>query len=175
MPVSSNSNPVIELLSKHHNRAAFDCGVDGLTLYIRQLAGQDVKKKIAASFVLLGDTPSTIAGYYTLSSTNVDVVELPEPVVRKLPHYPIMPATLIGRLAVDHHYQGRGYGELLLVDALRRSLKLTEQIGSVAVIVDAKDDKAKSFYEHFQFIPLINYSHRLFLPMTVIQNYFTHE
>jgi GNAT superfamily N-acetyltransferase len=173
--LSSNSNPVIELLSKHHNRTAFDCGVKALTRYIRQLAGQDAKNKIAATFVLTVDTPAAIAGYYTLSSTSVNVGELPGPVFRRLPHYPIMPATLIGRLAVDRHYQGRGCGEILLVDALQRSLILTEQIGSMAVIVDAIDDKAKSFYEHFQFIPLTNYSHRLFLPMTVIQNYFAEE
>ena len=74
----------------------------------------------------------------------------------KLPRYPVMPATLIGRLAVDRHYQGRGYGEFLLVDALRRALISTLQIGSVAVVVDAKDDKSKAFYEHFQFIPLVN-------------------
>jgi predicted GNAT family N-acyltransferase len=163
---------VIEPLDRHRNRAAFDCGVEALGRYIREQAGQDMKKKIAATFILAGDTPAAIAGYYTLSSTSVNVGELPQLVVGKLPRYPMIPATLIGRLAVDLHYQGRGYCELLLVDALRRSLISTEQIGSAAVIVDAGDDKAKAFYEHFQFIPLINYSHRLFLPMAAIEDYF---
>jgi len=172
MPVSFHSKPVIEPLDKKHNRAAFDCGVEALGRYIREQARQDTKKKIAATFVLVGDTPTTIIGYYTLSATNVNVGDLPKRVVRKLPRYPLMPATLIGRLAVDLHYQRKGYGEFLLVDALRRSLASTEQIGSVAVIVDAKDDKAKAFYEHLQFMPLVNYSHRLFLPMAVIQDYF---
>ncbi|WP_420264218.1 GNAT family N-acetyltransferase [Candidatus Magnetominusculus dajiuhuensis] len=172
MPTSFHSKPVIEPLSKYHNRAAFDCGVEALGRYIWQQAMQDAKRKIAATFVLTGDRPESIVGYYTLSSTSVNVGELPEQVVRKLPRYPLIPATLIGRLAVDRHYQGRGYGELLLVDALRRSLILTEQIGSAAVIVDAKDDKARAFYEHFQFIPLISYSHRLFLPMAAIEDYF---
>lgn len=168
---SSCSKPFVEPLGKHHDRAAFDCSVEALGRYIREQAGQDAKKKIAATFVLTGDAPATIAGYYTLSSTSVNVGELPEQVTKKLPRYPLMPATLIGRLAVDWHYQGKGYGELLLVDALRRSLISTEQIGSVAVVVDAKGDKAKAFYEHFQFIRLVNYSHRLFLPMAVIQDY----
>ncbi|MBF0555512.1 MAG: GNAT family N-acetyltransferase [Nitrospirae bacterium] len=169
----SSPKPVIEPLGKHHDRTAFGCDVEALDHYIRKQAGQDTKKKVAATFVLSGDTPASIAGYYTLSSTSVNVGELPDRITAKLPRYPLMPATLIGRLAVDRHYQGRGYGELLLVDALRRSLISTEQIGSVAVIVDAMDDKAKAFYEHFQFVPLVNHSHRLFLPMAVIKAYFT--
>ncbi len=169
---SFSHQPIIEPLGKHHDRAAFDCGVEALGRYIREQAGQDTKKKIAATFVLVGDTAEAIAGYYTLSSTSVHVGELPEHIAKKLPRYPLMPATLIGRLAVDTRYNGKGYGEFLLIDALKRSLISTEQIGSVAVVVDSKDDNAKAFYEHFQFIPLVNYSHRLFLPMAVIQDYF---
>lgn len=167
-----SSGPVFEPLGKHHNRAAFDCGVEALNRYIREQAGQDTKKKIAATFVLVGDVPTAIAGYYTLSSTSVNVGELPEATAKKLPRYPLLPATLIGRLAVDRHYQGKGCGELLLVDALKRSLISTKQIGSVAVVVDAKDDAAKAFYTHFQFIPLVNYSYRLFLPMAVVEGLF---
>lgn len=178
MPELFHHKPVIEPLGKHHNSAAFDCGVEELGSYLRQRARQDTKRRIAATFVLSSDrpevlgVPEVIVGYYTLSSTSVNVGELPEQVVRKLPRYPLLPATLIGRLAVDRRYQGKGYGEFLLVDALRRSFILTEQIGSAAVIVDAGSDKAKAFYEHFQFISLINHSHRLFLPMAVIGDCF---
>lgn len=164
--------PIIELLDKRHSRAVFDCGVMPLNRYIREQAGQDLKKKIAATYILVGDQSFSIAGYYTLSSTSINVVELPEHVAKKLPRYPLMPATLIGRLAVDLGYQGKGYGEILLADALKRSLISTKQIGSMAVVVDAKDDRAVAFYRHFQFIPLVNYSHRLFLPMAVIEKYF---
>lgn len=122
--------------------------------------------------MLAGDAPHAIAVYYTFSSTSVNVGELPEKIAKKLPRYPLVPATLIGRLAVDRRYQGKGYGELLLVDALKRSLLSTEQIGSAVVIVDAKDDKAKAFYEHFQFMPLVDHSYRLFLPMAVVEAYF---
>lgn len=163
----------IEPLGKHHDRAAFDCNVDALNSYIRQYAGQERKKKIAATFVLIGDTLGAIAGYYTLSSTGINVAELPERIASKLPHYPLIPATLIGRLAVDWRYQGKGYGEILLMDALKRSLLSSEEIGSIAVMVDAKNDAAKAFYEHFQFIPLVNYSYRLFLPMAIIEDYFS--
>lgn len=172
--MSSNriSGRLIEPLGKHHDRAVFDCLTPALNRYIREQAGQDSKKKIAATFVLVGDSKSVIAGYYTLSSTGISVGELPDQIAKKLPRYPIMPATLIGRLAVDKKYRGRGFGELLLVDALRRSLVSTEQIGSVAVVVDAKDDEAKAFYEHFQFIPFTSFSHKLFLPMKIIEDYF---
>ncbi len=166
------SNPLIEPLGKHHDRAAFDCGIAALNRYIREQAGQDSKKKIAATFILTGDAPPVIAGYYTLSSTSINIGELPETVAKKLPRYPLMPATLIGRLAVDRRNQGKGGGELLLMDALKRSLISTKQIGSVAVVVDAKDDSAKEFYTHFQFIQLVNYSHRLFLPIAIVQEYF---
>jgi predicted GNAT family N-acyltransferase len=162
--------PLFGPLGKHHDRAAFDCGTDVLNRYIREQAGQDSTKKIAATFVLVGNTPATISGYYSLSSTSINVGELPEAVAKKLPRYPLMPATLIGRLAVDRRYQGKGCGELLLVDALKRSLVSTKQIGSVAVVVDAIDDSAKAFYAHFQFIVLEGSSHRLFLPMKVIEN-----
>jgi len=172
VPTSATSPPIIEPLGKHHDRAVFDCASPPLNRYIREQAGQDTKKKIAVTFVLAGNTKSAIAGFYTLSSTSINVGELPEKISKRPPRYPLMPATLIGRLAVDIHYRRRGYGELLLIDALKRSLISTEQIGSVAVVVDAKDDQAKAFYEHFQFIPLVNYSHRLFLPMAVIQAYF---
>lgn len=161
---------LFEPLGKHHDRAAFDCGTDVLNRYIREQAGQDSTKKIAATFVLAGNTPATISGYYSLSSTSINVGELPEAAAKKLPRYPLMPATLIGRLAVDRRYQGKGCGELLLVDALKRSLTSTKQINSVAVVVDAIDDRAKAFYVHFQFIPLEGFTHRLFLPMKAIEN-----
>ena len=112
--------PLFEPLGKHHDRAAFDCGTDVLNRYIREQAGQDSTKKIAATFVLVGNTPATISGYYSLSSTSINVGELPEAVVKKLPRHPLMPATLIGRLAVDRHYRGKRSGELLLVDAVER-------------------------------------------------------
>jgi predicted GNAT family N-acyltransferase len=166
------SRPVIEPLGKHHNRGDFDCGVYELNRYIKEQAGQDIKKRIAASFILAGDAPGVIAGYYTLSAASVNVGELPEKTAKKLPRYPLMPATLIGRLAVSKSYRKKGCGELLLMDALKRSLLSTREIGSVAVIVDAKDNTAREFYIYFQFIPLEGHHNRLFLPMAVIEKLF---
>lgn len=167
-----HSRPVIEPLGKHHNRGDFDCGVYELNCYIKEQAGQDIKKRIAASFILVGDAPGAIAGYYTLSAASVNIGELPEKTAKKLPRYPLMPATLIGRLAVSKLYQKKGYGELLLMDALKRSLLSTREIGSVAVIVDAKDNAAREFYTYFQFIALEGHRNRLFLPMIVVEKLF---
>lgn len=114
-------------------------------------AGQDARKNLAAPFVLLLPD-GTVAGYYTLSSTSVRLAQLPEKTVRKLPRYPLVPATLLGRLAVDRKQQGKGYGRFLLADALYRAAR--SEIAAFAVIVDAKDDSARRFYERESFLSL---------------------
>ena len=124
---------------------------------------------MAAPFVLLL-TDGTIAGYYTLSSTSVQLAELPEQVVRKLPRYPLVPATLLGRLAVDRRQQGKGYGRFLLADALFRAAR--SEIASFAVIVDAKDGNARRFYERESFLPFPDQPMRLFRPMADIRRLF---
>ena len=99
----------------------------------------------------------------------VDASALPVAAARKLPRYPKLPATLLGRLAVTQHHQGRGLGEHLLIDALRRSLDATVNVGSVAVVVDPIDDRARAFYEKHEFMALADQPNRLFLPMGTIQ------
>ena len=117
---------------------------------------------MAAPFVLLLPD-GMIAGYYTLSSTSVQLGELPAQTVRKLPRYPLVPATLLGRLAVDRRQQGKGYGRFLLADALYRAVR--SEIASFAVVVDAKDDNACRFYERESFVRFPNQPIRLFRPM----------
>ena len=124
---------------------------------------------MAAPFVLLL-ADGMIAGYYTLSSTSVQLAELPEQVVRKLPRYPLVPATLLGRLAVDRRQQGKGYGRFLLADALFRAAR--SEIASFAVIVDAKDGNARRFYERESFLPFPDQPMRLFRPMADIRRLF---
>ncbi|WP_292611654.1 GNAT family N-acetyltransferase, partial [Nitrobacter sp. 62-13] len=112
----------------------------------------------------------TIAGYYTLSSTSVQLPELPAQIVRKLPRYPLVPATLLGRLAVDRRQQGKGYGRFLLADALYRASR--SEVASFAVIVDAKDEGARRFYELESFLPLLDQPMKLFRPMADIRRLF---
>lgn len=108
-----------QLDKKKHNRKSFFCGIPALDTYLKDRASQDLQRYIAVTYVLCDD--ESIAGFYSLSSTSIDTGILPEEVVRKLPKYPHVPATLIGRLAVDQRYQGQGLGEYLLMDALHRS------------------------------------------------------
>lgn len=161
---------VIEPLDAQHNRSDFECGVEPLDRYLKQQASQDMRRRIAALFVLVDQDIDSIAGYYTLAATAIRLAELPPEITKKLPKYPLVPATLLGRLAVDQRYQGQGVGSFLLMDALRRSFN--SEIASMAVVVDAKDDKARDFYEHHQFIPFPEQSQRLYLPMTTIAKLF---
>ncbi len=124
-------------------------------------------------FVLTPDG-KTVAGYYTLSQYAVAVGDLPEAVVKrlKLPRYPQLPATLIGRLARGSDWKGHGVGELLLIDALKRALESTRTVESVAVVVDAKDERANGFYRKYGFLELPGHENRLFLPMRTIAEMF---
>jgi GNAT superfamily N-acetyltransferase len=159
----------VEALASHHDRAAFASGVEPLDRYLRNQARQDARKNLAAPFVLLLPD-GRIAGYYTLSATSVRLGELPEPLARKLPRYPLVPATLLGRLAVDRRHQGKGYGRHLLADALHRTIR--SEIASFAVIVDAKDDDARRFYERESFLALPDQPMKLFRPTADIARLF---
>ncbi|OHV83349.1 GNAT family N-acetyltransferase [Ensifer sp. LCM 4579] len=159
----------VEVLGAQHERSGFESGVETLDRYFRTQAGQDARKKMAAPFNLVLQDGS-IAGFYTLSSTAIKLPELPETVVRKLPRYPLIPATLLGRLAVDRRYQGKGYGRFLLADALYRAVH--SEIASFAVIVDAKDESAKRFYERESFLPFPDQPLKLFRPMSDIEALF---
>lgn len=162
----------IEALGKTHDRTAFDCGSAALDRYLQQQARQDAEKSVAAAFVVTIPPDRQVLGYYTLSASLVNAGELPATLARKLPRYPQLPVTLLGRLAVDQSMKGRGLGEFLLIDALRRSLQAAAGIAAMAVVVDAKDDAAAAFYRHFSFLPLQQQPRRLFLPMKAVADLF---
>ncbi|MGA9057027.1 MAG: GNAT family N-acetyltransferase [Terriglobia bacterium] len=160
-----------EPLGPAHDRGAFSCGAEALDNYLRKQAGQDVRKRVAVAFVLTPDG-KTVAGYYTLSQYSVELGAIPDGIAAKLPKYPFVPATLIGRLAVSNEFRGQRLGELLLMDALNRCLSGSKQVASAAVIVDAKDDSAAAFYKKYGFIELPKTPKRLFLPMASIEKLF---
>lgn len=162
----------VEALDKQHSRSGFSCGVEPLDRYLREQAGQDARKRVAAPFVLCEGKSNAVLGYYTLSALSVDVGAWPEDVARKLPKYPYVPATLLGRLAVDRRLRGKGAGEHLLMDALRRALAASREVASVAVVVDAKDDTVVSFYRRYGFSTFPDQPNRLFLPMAVVEQLF---
>jgi GNAT superfamily N-acetyltransferase len=156
--------PPIEPLRSQHDRASFGCGEPSLDAYLQRQASQDVRRRVAQVFVLTGDTPHAIAGYYTLSAASFDRGELPEAQAKRLPHYPV-PAAILGRLAVDQRYQGRGHGETLLLDAVRRVLRASDAIAMHAVVVDAKSDEAARFYARYGFVSFATSPRRLVLPL----------
>jgi predicted GNAT family N-acyltransferase len=161
----------IEPLNDKHDRSAFSCGVEPLDRYLQKQAGQDARKRVAAVFILTADG-RTVAGYYTLSAHVVNLGDLPAAIARKLPRYPNVPATLLGRLAVGMHFRGQRLGEFLLLDALRRVLVSTREIASAMVVVDAKDEDARNFYLHHDFVPLPTQPNRLFYTVGTIENLF---
>ena len=156
-----------EALSPSHDRGGFSCGVAALDDYLRRQASQDMRRHVAAVFVMVSeDQPQTILGYYTLASYAVETSGLPDETTRELPRYPTTPATLIGRLA--RAVDCPGLGSLLLADALGRILANTREVASALVVVDAKDDGAVSFYRKHGFIPFGGFTRKLFLPMKTI-------
>ena len=159
-------------LQREHERQAFRCGSPVLDRYLKSQARQDGEKQVAAVFALVQPLASQVLGYYTLSASTINANEVPPEFARKLPRYPQLPVTLLGRLAVDQSLKGQGMGQLMLMDALHRSLQAADGIAAMAVVVDAKDDLAADFYQHFGFMPLNLSASRLFLPMVTIAKLF---
>lgn len=159
-------------LNPLHNKQEFNCGKELLDNYLRKQAKQDVKRKLAACFVLV-DNENNIQGYYTLSSASVPREYLPNQIKVKLPSsYYNLPVTLLGRLAVNLNHTGQGFGELLLLDALKRSYYVSmHSIGSMAVIADPIDKTAVSFYKKYGFIYL-HFGEKMFIPMKTISGLF---
>ncbi len=157
----------IETLASSHDRKSFSCGVSALDRYLHQLAGQDARRRFANCFVAIERTSGTIAGFYTLSAASVPTAELPAEVTSRLPHYASFPAALIGRLAVDHRFRGQRVGAILLLDAADRAIDSAPAV--FALLVDANDEAAASFYRHFEFLPLRNKPMTFFLPISSLE------
>jgi predicted GNAT family N-acyltransferase len=163
----------VEALNSSHERAAFHSGAIEIDRYLHYQAGQDAKRKVAAPFVMIrvdkiGDNQA-ILGYYTLSAYSVQLSELPEAIAKKLPRYPLLPATLLGRLAIDSSQRGKNLGRLLLMDALVRSWKNTAEVASVGVVVEALDEAARSFYLHHEFAQIADHPNKLFIAMATVE------
>ena len=162
------------LLRKYHRREQFDCGIDSLNAYIKQQAGQDVRKKLAVCFVFT--EKEEVKGYYTLSGGSIPKEDIPGKYAKKYPRsYSNIPVILLGRLAVDNNYKGKGIGEYILMDALKESYEVSKtKIGATAIITDPVNDRAESFYAQYGFIKLVD-SGKMFLPMQVIRLLFDHK
>ena len=168
--MNAQSTYAIEPLG-HHDRTAFSCGSPELDEYLLLQASQEAKRKVAAPFVMI-DSSGAVIGYYTLSGFAVRLAELPEGIAKKMPRYPVLPATLLGRLAIGKAHQGQKLGQVLLMDALYRSWKNTSEVGSIGVVTEALDETARKFYLHHEFLPFVGHPRKLFIAMKTVAKLF---
>lgn len=158
------SHYVIRPLDRAIKATGFDCGEVALNDYLACFAGQDGRRNIARTFIACPEEDTArIAGFYTLSAASIQAETLPDEWRRKLPRYPV-PVALLGRLAVDLAFQGRGLGSILLADACRRVNAASQALAVAGIVVDAKSAAASDFYRHFGFIELPGQTGRLVLP-----------
>lgn len=160
--------PIIEPLARSHKRENFDCGEPALNDYLHRQATQDMRRGVSRVYVARERGSSRVLGYYTLSAASFGRKNLPEKEAKRLPHYPV-PAALLGRLAVDRSCQGQQLGRYLLFDALNRVLHAAETLAVYALVVDAKNDSARAFYERYGFLSFADSPSRLFLPLETLR------
>lgn len=150
----------------------FDCGSSVLNTYLKKYAKRNDKSGVSKVMVACQeDVPEKVIGFYTISAGQMEFSSLPPVYKAKLPRYPI-PIVRIGRLAIDLSMQRKGCGEELLMHAFKKIIQVAEKVGIVAVVVDAKDEKLKKFYEKFGFVAFQDRPLSLFIPMQKITHSF---
>lgn len=163
----------IEPIEKRHVRTLFACGNPALDEYLKQYARQNDAKNLSKTFVA-ADSTRRVFGYYSVNASRIEFDELPTDLNQRLPHYPA-PAALIARLAVDATLAGQGLGARLLVDALQRISNAAKELAVKVIVVDALDDKARGFYQHFGFVELPGQELKLFVPIETVNRLFSLE
>jgi len=155
-------------LDKSHDRSGFACGNTILDEWIRSRASQFDRRDLSRTYVATRPSESSVCGYYAISTHRVIYGDMPAAESKGLPRMDV-PVVLLGRLAVDQSSQGQGLGGFLLIDALRRALHISEQVGIRAVEVDAIEDSAQAFYLKFGFRSLLDDPRHLMMPMHEIR------
>jgi len=161
----------IEMLTRDHNREGFDCGNNDLNGYLRNTAHQHSEKGISRTFVMVDNEKSSeIIGFFTLAFCEILVEKLPRKYAKKYPTR--APAAKLARLAVSRHMQKKGFGAHMMLDAMDRIWRISENLGIMGFFVDAKDNEAVLFYRQFGFIALPDNPFELFLPLATIRRAF---
>jgi GNAT superfamily N-acetyltransferase len=155
-------------IAKRHDRAAFDCGDADLNLYLQRFARQNHESGGAKCFVAAPSAaPARILGFYTLSPAALEYCRTPALAKKGLARYDV-PVFRLGRLAVDRTVQGRGLGGALLLRAAERCIRVAQDVGGVAVLIDAKNDRAARWYESYGALRLDDAPLSLVLPLAVV-------
>lgn len=166
--------PEIVPLSRNHDRSGFDCGNNELNAFLRATARQHSEKGVSRTFVLVDQkNPTEIIGFFTLALSEVNIRQLPAVYEKKYPKHGL-PAVRLARLAVSRKHQGKGFGALLLAEAINRTVTVAEQAGIIGLFVDAKNINARTFYERYGFVLLPNRPLQLFLPLASLQAAIAH-
>lgn len=160
----------IEQLTKDHDRASFDCGVLALNTFLQKHARQNATSNSSRTYVATLAEDAKILGYFTLAAGRVSLEDVPDEQRKRLrlPRHAV-PVVLLGRLAVDQTARGLGLGSRLLIEGLERAAMAAELIGAAAVEVDAKDEKARSFYKKFGFLALVDDERHMWLAMKTVK------
>lgn len=163
----TKTEQVVERFDKsRHDRSAFDCGSQELNAWLKTKASPAHRVGSARVYVF-HEGDAIVRGFYTLSAGSLVRDDVPGTIARGQP--PQIPMILVGRFAVDVAMQGRGLGRQLLRDALERAAKTSETLGVACVVVDAKDDQSRAFYERFGFVRVADDSRRVVLPMAEVR------
>ncbi|MEI6268745.1 MAG: GNAT family N-acetyltransferase [Methylococcaceae bacterium] len=157
----------LEVLSGAHDRLAFACGEEHLDRYFQLQASQDIRRRIANCFVAIDVATAKVAAYCTIASASIPTHDLPVELTQRLPRYPTIPTVRIGRLAVDMRFQGFGLGKALLADAAIKAIDAAP--ATFALLVDAKNEQAVTFYKHHGFQQLESSPRILFLPLATAE------
>jgi GNAT superfamily N-acetyltransferase len=153
-------------LAKHHDRATFDCGDTDLNVYLQRYARQNHESGGAKCFVAMPtDMPAHVLGFYTLSPASIEYARMPALAKKGLARYDV-PVFRLGRLAVDQTVQGRGLGGALLLRAAERCIRVANEVGGVAMLIDAKNTRAAQWYEGYGALPLLDAPLSLVLPLS---------
>ena len=158
-----------EPIAKRHDRASFDCGEPALNDFLRRHARQSHDQGAAKTFLAISKSDNkTILGFYSLCPASLEYARAPEAVRRGLARHDV-PVFRLGRLAVSRAVQGQGLGGQLLLAAGRRCLLAATEVGGVALLIDAKDERAARWYASYGAIPLLDAPLSLLLPLATVQ------
>ncbi len=158
----------LEPLERRHRRKAFDCGEPAVNEWLWSHALQNQSKHLSTTKVLL-DPDEAIAGYYTLATGQIDFGDLPAELVRRLPRR-ALPVAVLAWLGIDRHFQGQGFGDRLLAQALRDCHAAGQTFAFLAVILDCVNDRAKAFYQRWDFRELPGHPYRLYLSADLLNS-----